>query len=97
VRAVYAIALTLGTVGVMAWVVAAAVGGTVEGRSGADPEHRFGGLGRAVVAGSFGFGMAGLSASYAGWPWPLALAAAVAAAAGLVYVSGRLVAAGRGA
>jgi hypothetical protein len=93
-RAVYAVALVAGSLGVMAWVVMAAVAGSVAGRESADPESRFGERARSVVAALFGFGMAGISASYGGWPWPLALIAAVAAAAGLAAVARMLVARG---
>jgi hypothetical protein len=89
-RAVYAVALVLGSVAVMAWVVMAAIGGTVTGRESADPERRFGDVGRSIVAGLFGFGMAGISASYGGWPAPLALVVAVIAGGALAFVAGWL-------
>lgn len=42
---------------------------------------------RSLAAGVMGFGMAGMSASYAGWGAGLAIAAAVAGGAGLAAVA----------
>ena len=76
--------------GFVRWVGGTAAPGaaaTVEGWGRVDPDHRFGRTGRFVVAGLFGFGMAGISALYAGWPHLLAVGAGVLGAAGLVGVS----------
>jgi hypothetical protein len=84
---VYAASLIAGIVLLLVWIAAAAVAAWVEGWGFADPEQRFGAGGRVAVAGSIGFGMAGLSATYAGFHPLLAVAAAIAGAAGLVWVA----------
>jgi hypothetical protein len=85
--AVYAIALLVGFLMLLAWIVGVAVGTWVDGWEFADPERRFGAAGRSVVAGTVGFGMAGMSASFGGWPTPLALLGALAGAAAMVLVA----------
>lgn len=84
---VYAIALGAGVLMLLAWIVGAALGAWVEGWESADPESRFGGNGRSIVAGTFGFGMAGMSATFAGWHPIVALIAAGLGAAALVMVA----------
>lgn len=79
-RAVFGFALGLGTILLLAWIFAVAVAGSVEGWAKVDPDARFGVTGRRVVAAVFGFGMAGLSAAFAGWPMAVATLAAVAGA-----------------
>lgn len=79
-RAVFGYALGLGTVALLAWIIAVAVAGSVEGWAKADPDARFGLTGRRIVAAVFGFGMAGLSAAFAGWPMAVATLAAAAGA-----------------
>jgi len=80
VRVVFGLALGFGTILLLAWVVAVAVAGSVEGWEKLDPDARFGLTGRRVVAAVFGFGMAGLSAAFAGWPMVVATLAALAGA-----------------
>jgi hypothetical protein len=87
-RAVFGLALAIGAVALVAWIAATAVAGSVEGWDAVDPDARFGLIGRRVVAAVFGFGMAGLSAAYAGWPAPVALGAAVAGAVVAAGLSG---------
>jgi hypothetical protein len=83
--AVYGIAVLVGIVGLLAWIMMSAYAGNV-GRPGADPEERFGLRGRVVVAAVLGFGMGGISAHYAGWPpFAAVIAAVVAAVAGSWY------------
>ncbi len=53
---------------------------TVAGWDHVDPDRRFGRRGRLTVAGLAGFGLGGMSASYAGWPAAAALAGAVGGA-----------------
>lgn len=84
---VYGFVLAAGFLMLLAWIVAAAIGAWVDGWEFADPERRYGSTGRSIVAGAFGFGMAGMSATFAGWHWILALVAAVLGAAALVAVS----------
>jgi len=83
----YAIALFIGFLLLLAWIVGVAVGTWVEGWEFADPERRFGVVGRSVVAGTVGFGMAGMSASFGGWPPVLAFFGAVAGAGAMVVVA----------
>ncbi len=73
---VAAVALVIGLLGLLAWVVAGTIGESVAGWSRVDPEARFGAAGRFTVAGLVGFGMGGLSASFAGWPgWAVVVGA----------------------
>lgn len=83
----FGIPLLIGLLLMVGWIAATAVAATVEGWGGVDPDHRFGRAGRFVVAGLFGFGMAGISALYAGWPHLLAVGAGVLGAVGLIGVS----------
>ena len=85
--ALYAIVLSIGVVLLIGWLVATAIGSWVDGWEAFDPEGRFGARGRAAVAGAVGFGMGGLSATFAGWPGGLALLAAVAGSGAMVLVS----------
>lgn len=84
---VYAVALIAGLLMLLGWIVGSALGGWVEGWEFADPENRFGATGRSVVAGSVGFGIAGMSATFAGWHPLVAVVAAVLAAAAMVTVA----------
>ena len=79
-RALFGYTLGLGTIALLAWIIAAAVAGSVEGWVDVDPEERFGLTGRRIVGAVFGFGMAGLSAAFAGWPMVVATLAAAAGA-----------------
>jgi len=88
VVAIAAVALVAGLLGLLAWVAASAIGESVEGWSRFDPEARFGAAGRFTVAGLVGFGMGGLSSSYAGWPG-MAVAGAAVAGAVLAIVATR--------
>ncbi|MDK1018050.1 MAG: hypothetical protein QGD89_01415 [Actinomycetota bacterium] len=85
--ALFGMALLIGIVMMLAWIAATAVAANVEGWANVDPERRFGSEGRFILAGVLGFGMAGLSSFYAGWPPPVALGASLVGAAGLVGVS----------
>ena len=84
---VYAVALIAGLLMLLGWIVGSALGAWVEGWEFADPENRFGATGRSVVAGSVGFGIAGMSATFAGWHPLVAVVAAVLGAAALVTVA----------
>ncbi len=92
----YAAALVVGGLGVVLWVVltvlasrdssdpdTSASDAVSPSDSAAGPEVRWGASARVIIAGLFGFGMAGISASYAGWSDSLALAMAVVGGAGL--------------
>lgn len=81
---VYAVVLVVGVVALIGWIMATVFSGNVD-RPSLDPESRFGPVGRRVVAGAVGFGMAGMSAEYSPldltWPVGLVLAAVGGAAA----------------
>jgi hypothetical protein len=83
----YGAVLFIGFVMLVVWLVLTAVAAGVDGWDDSDPERRFGTRGRSVVAGTFGFGMAGISMLYTQMPDALSLVAAVAGAAGLIVVS----------
>lgn len=84
---VYAVALVVGFVALIAWVAMSVVAANVAGWDRFDPDRRLGRWGRRSIAGLVGFGMAGLSTTYAGWPTGAVVAAAVAGLAGLALVS----------
>ncbi len=85
---VYAVALLVGAVALIAWIISTAIASSVEGWGWLDPEGRLGRRGRMAVAALFGFGMAGLSATFGGWPaWAAAGAAAAGAAASAWYAA----------
>ena len=79
-------ALLVGFVMLLVWVAAVTVAGSVEGHQHQDPERRFGAVGRSVMAVFLGFGMAGLSSLYAGWPVPLVFVASLVGAGTLVGI-----------
>ncbi len=83
----YGSVLFIGFVMVLVWLVLAAVASGVDGWSDRDPETTFGSKGRSVVAGTFGFGMAGISMLYTQMPDVLSIVAAIAGAATMVAVS----------
>jgi hypothetical protein len=87
VTALFGIPLMIGFILMLGWVGATAVAATVDGWQGIDPDLRYGRTGRFIVAGMIGFGMAGMSSLYAGWPPLLAVGAAVLGGAGLIGVS----------
>ncbi|MGD2051446.1 MAG: hypothetical protein PVI35_03125 [Acidimicrobiia bacterium] len=94
--AVSAVALVIGLLGLLGWVAAGTVGESVAGWSRLDPEARFGAAGRAVIAGLVGFGMGGLSSSFAGWPGWATVGAALAGAAVAIGAARLLAPAARG-
>lgn len=80
---VYAVVLVVGVIG----LIVVLLGGTAAenlGREDRDPGKRLGRTGRMVLAGSVGFGMAGLAAEFApiDFSWGVSLAFAVLGAAG---------------
>lgn len=82
----YAIALAAGFLMLLVWIVGVALAAWVDGWEFADPDRRFGATGRAVIATAIGFGMAGMSATFAGWHAIVAILAAFVGAAALVAV-----------
>jgi hypothetical protein len=89
VTTLYAVVLGAAVVALLLWVAAVAISGMVEGWDRVDPERRFGPAGRSALAGALGFGLAGMSATFAGWPGLAALAGAVGGAGMLVLVARR--------
>ena len=85
--ALYGIPLLIGFLFMVGWISATAVAATVAGWENVDPERRFGQSGRFVLAALIGFGMAGISTLYAGWPDALTIVAGMVGAAGLIGVS----------
>ena len=85
--ALFGIPLMIGFILMIVWVGATAVAATVDGWQGVDPDRRYGRTGRFALAGMIGFGMAGISSLYAGWPPLLTVGAAVLGAVGLIGVS----------
>lgn len=83
----YAVVVVLGALCLGVWILLGLVAER-PGSSVMDPEARYGLRGRSAVAGVLGFGLGGMSASYAGWPSLAALAAAAGGAA-LAVLSGR--------
>lgn len=88
--AVYAIALTVGLIAVVAWIAMSAVAASVDGWDRFDPGSVLGYRGPLVIAAFIGLGMGGLSASYAGWSDGPAVVAAIVGAGGLVAVTSLL-------
>ena len=79
--------LVLGVVALLTWLVLGLTASSVDGKQDWDPEARFGVAGRNVVAGLLGFGLGGMSASFAGWAAGWAVLAAVGGVAvGLLSV-----------
>ena len=85
--AVYGISLLIGAFALLVWIAATAVAHTVDGWDRIEPQERFGAVGRLVLGGVVGFGMAGMSASFGGWSPLLSFVGAVAGAAGLIAVA----------
>jgi len=83
----FGVALLVGMVASIAWIALVASAASVEGATRWDPEARFGPTGRSIVAGVLGFGMAGISALYAGWADAVAVVAGVVGGVALVGVS----------
>ena len=85
--AIYAIATVLGLIGIFAWVAMGMVADAVPGKDAWEPEARFGPTGRSVVSGVAGFGLGGMSASYAGASTPLAIVGAVIGAVAIAVAA----------
>ncbi len=88
-RTVYAVTLGAGSMALLAWIGLRGLVANLPGLARVDPERRWGTRGRQVVAALVGFGIAGLSSAYAGWPAAGTVAAAVAAAAGAAWYAAR--------
>jgi hypothetical protein len=86
----YGLVLLIGFVGLVGWIVVTAVASSVDGWGAFDPETRFGTTGRSIVAGSIGFGMAGISMLYTTLPSWLSLVAALIGAAALIVIADRV-------
>ena len=90
--AVYAVALVAGFILILLWVAAVAVAESVPGWEGVDPERKVGRRGRLAIAGLIGFGLGGMSATFAGWPVAVAVSGGLGGA--FVVVTGALFLAG---
>jgi hypothetical protein len=77
VTGVYAVALVIGVVLLLAWIASVAVSEMVDGWGHVDPERRFGYRWRLAIAALTGFGLGGMSSTFAGWSSAAALGAAV--------------------
>ena len=86
---VFAIVLLAGILGLLVWVALTAVADTVEGWTRVDPEALFGSRGRFGLAAALGFGLAGMSATFAGWSGAWPILASVAGAAFSIGVAAR--------
>ena len=87
---IYAVSFAVGFLALLAWIALAASARSVEGWSERHPDRRLGRMGRPVVAGILGFGMAGLSATFAGWTSAVAAVGAIAGGLILAVVADRL-------
>lgn len=76
--AVYALALSLGVVALLVWLVMAALATNLEGWDWLHPDNGIGRIGQDVIAALVGVGMGGLSGTFAGWSIVPALGAALA-------------------
>lgn len=76
---VYAICLALGVIGLLVVVLGGAFAENV-GRPERDPGRRIGVVGRSLIGGLLGFGMAGMSVEFSVWDlsWQTALLVAIA-------------------
>lgn len=83
---VYAICVVVGAIALIGWVVLGLTASSVEGTDSVDPEDRFGEPGRMVVLGVLGFGLGGMSASFAGWGNGLSVVGALGGAVGAMLI-----------
>lgn len=83
---VYAISVVIGSLAVLVWIFLGLTSSSVAGKQSLDPEAKFGSTGRGVVAGVLGFGLGGMSASFAGWQTGLAIIGAVGGAVLMVLL-----------
>jgi len=88
--AVYGVAVVVGLLALLLWAGFGVAATAVDGWQGIDPETRFGARGRGLVAAVTGFGMGGMSATFADWGAGLAVAAAIGGAVGMAFVATRL-------
>ena len=84
---IYAICVVLGAVAALVWIFLGLGSEAIPGKSSFDPDARFGERGRWAVAGVLGFGLGGMSASFAGWATLPALGGAVGGAALMVLAA----------
>ncbi len=79
----YSVVLFAGVFAVGGWLVAGTLAANPDSRV-RDPAVRFGSRGRDVANALLGFGLGGMSSSYAGWPVVPTVVAAIGGAAFLV-------------
>lgn len=87
---VFAVALAAGFIALLGWIALASAADSVDGWSDRHPDKRFGRFGRPVVAGVVAFGMAGISATFAGWSAGFAFVGAVVGGILIALVADRL-------
>jgi len=87
VTIIFALPLVVGLVLMITWIGATAAAASVDGWGNYDPEVRVGATGRFVLAFLIGFGMAGISALFAGWSNTLSVVAGLAGGGALIGVS----------
>lgn len=83
---IYAICIVLGVVAVLAWVILGMTASTVADKENLEPEQRFGEKGQMAITAVLGFGLGGMSASFAGWSTGLALVGAGVGAVGATLI-----------
>lgn len=76
--AIYAGCIVLGVIGILGWLTLGLLSTSLRDKEHWEPEARFGSVGRLLIAGITGLGMAGMSASFGGWNTALSLVAALA-------------------
>ena len=77
----------LGVIGILGWVTLGMIASSWTGKEHLDPEIRFADRGRLAVSALVGFGLGGMSATFAGWNAGFALVGALLGAVVAVFVT----------
>ena len=88
--ALFAVSLIVGVGAILLWIALSVVATSVDGWEQSDPETRFGAKGRATIAAVTGFGMGGISATYAGWSNGFVIGASLVGAAVMAVAAAKL-------
>lgn len=83
----YGLVLLIGLAVGGVWLVMIAIAGSVDGWEWIDPESRWGVVGRSVIAGCIGFGMAGISVLYTSAPELLSIVGGIVGAVALIVIA----------
>jgi hypothetical protein len=86
---IYAVCVVAGSLAALGWIALGTISSAFAEKAHLDPETRYGEAGRFVVGGVLGFGLGGMSASFAGWGAIPALLGAIGGT-GLLLVAARL-------